>query len=253
MTALAHRIPILSTALFGDRKRHGLVPVPDDPHWIEWQARQYEFYIATQRQSAGLTVNRAGYKVMRHVDLDGARVLEIGPGNILHAEFWKGRPAHWTSIDYRENLLAVAAETLDGLAVPHTETVVDPSDRQLPFPDASFDLAVSFYALEHFHPLDDHLAEVCRVLKPGGRFVGAIPTEGGLAWGLGRYLTSKRWVEKHTTIDLMKVICWEHPNFADFIIDRLDAHFARERVGFWPFHLPVIDGNLIASFIHRKR
>lgn len=250
--ALAHRMPYLSRVLFGDREKYGLVPVGSDPDWLEWQARQYDFYMATQRQSAGLAVNRSGYKIMRHVDLDGKRVLEIGPGNILHSEYWRQKPAHWTSVDYRSNLLDIAAETLDRLGVPHDGVVVDPSERALPFEDGSFDVALSFYALEHFHPLGEHLAEIKRVLRPGGVVAGAIPCEGGLAWGLGRAVTSRRWVSKNAGFDLMKVICWEHPNFADQIIGELDRHFARERLSLWPLRLPVIDANLTASFVYRN-
>jgi hypothetical protein len=39
-----------------------------------------------------------------------------------------------------------------------------------------------------------------------------------MRWGLGRMVTSRRWFKAHTTIDLNKLICWEHPNFAPTVL-----------------------------------
>jgi SAM-dependent methyltransferase len=47
------------------------------------------------------------------------------------------------------------------------------SAERLPFPDTSFDLVTSRHAPHHFRDAAKFLAEVARVLKPGGRFVMA--------------------------------------------------------------------------------
>jgi len=247
------RLPrILSVPLFGDRERYGQVPDRNDPHWIEWNARQYEFYIASQRTSIGLRVNDAGYAIMKHAPIAGARVLEVGPANIRHSRHWSGMPSHYVGIDYRRELLAVTHRDLEALNLSHEEIVVDADDRKLPFADASFDLVVTFYALEHFYPLDDHLQELQRVLKPGGHLVGAVPCEGGLAWGGGRFLTSRRWLHRNTSVSMDKIICWEHPNFVDDILEGLGKRFSSKRVHLWPLGLPLPDVNLIASFVFQK-
>ena len=44
-----------------------------------------------------------------------------------------------------------------------------------PFPDAQFDACVSNYVLEHVEDPVVHLAEVCRVLRPGGVYVFRTP------------------------------------------------------------------------------
>jgi len=252
--AFAHRMPApLSKGLFGDRERFGKVPDVNDPSWQEWLKRDYDFYIANQRTSVGMVVNRAGYQIVAKADIGGKDVLEIGPGAIEHIPHWHGKPRHWTNYDIRADLLQVATQRISATGVPHTDVLAESGTDTLPFVDLSFDAVFTFYALEHIYPLDDHLAEIERVLKPGGQLVGGIPCEGGLAWGAGRMLTSRRWLRKHTTIDPDRLICWEHPNFADFILNRLEARFDRVHLAYWPLVVPSIDLNLIASFIFRKR
>ena len=124
--------------------------------------------------------------------------------------------------------------------------------HQLPFDDEQVDVVLSFYSLEHLHPLSTAVDEMIRVLRPGGALVGAIPAEGGLAWGFGRYLTSRRWLKRNTKIDPDKIICWEHPNFAEHVLQQLDNHLIRERLSFWPWKLPLVDVSLVISFVYRK-
>ena len=51
------------------------------------------------------------------------------------------------------------------------------SAAQLPFPDRSFAAVVSNCELEHIPPLDAALAEIARVLRPGGALVITVPSE----------------------------------------------------------------------------
>lgn len=251
--ALGHRLPgFLSKPLFGDRERFGLVADPEDPSWKEWQGRYMDFYMASQRTSVGLTVNRAGYKIVETIDLSGRKVLEIGPAAIEHINHWRGRPSHWVNFDVRSDLLELAAAKLESTGIPHEEVTGDAASEALPFADDTFDVVFTFFALEHIHPLEPHLREIHRVLRPGGVVVGCIPCEGGVAWGLGRFLTSRRWLLRNTSIDPNRVLCWEHANFADFILNSLDKQFERRHVRFWPLRVPVIDMNLVASFVHAK-
>ena len=47
--------------------------------------------------------------------------------------------------------------------------------EHLPFADASFDIVVSVWVLEHLETPENVFAEVARVLKPGGHFVFLTP------------------------------------------------------------------------------
>ncbi len=243
----------LRIPLWGDREKWGLMPNVTDPCWREWEQTYLDFYAANQRTCVGTTVNDAGYRVMSWIDMKGKRVLEIGPGDIRHMQFWNGRPSEYVLADIHEGMLEKAARKLEAGGVACRPLLLRRGEP-LPIGDASVDVVVSFYSLEHIHPLGSYLEQISRVLRPDGYLIGAIPAEGGLAWGLGRMLTSRRWFKKNTTIDPDKIICWEHPNFTDDIINELDRHFVRPRLAFWPMRfLPFIDANLIIRLLYQKR
>ena len=90
-------------------------------------------------------------------------------------------------------------------------------------------------------------------LKPDGLILGAIPNEGGLAWGMGRFLTSRRWIHTNTQIDYDKIICWEHPNFADKILDEMNKRFIQKDISYFPsIGLPSINLTLVTRFIYQN-
>src|SRR5690606_17752765 len=102
------------------------------------------------------------------------------------------------------------------------------------------------------HPFSRYLDGMLRVLRSGGILVGAIPAEGGLGWGLGRFLTSRRWLLRNTGIDPDKIICWEHPNFAEDILRHMDGQLVRRVLRYWPLGVPSLDLNLIVQFVFEK-
>ena len=238
--------------LWGDRERWGVEVDEYDRDWREWQTACHRFYHDNQRAGFGEVVNDAGYKVMSAVDLTGKRVLEIGPGDIRHLKYLKGLPEQYIIADISTHMMHLAQNSLARNSISY-ETLMIHRNQPLPLQDASVDVIVSFYSLEHLYPLEAYLHDMRRVLKPSGLLVGAIPAEGGLAWGLGRYLTSRRWLKNETTITPDKIICWEHPNFADEILHEMDCTFARVSVQYWPFRwLRLVDPNLIVQFVYRK-
>ncbi len=242
----------LRNPLWGDRERWGLTVNSTDPDWKRYQSALRDFYQATQRTGIGTTVNDAGYRVIADIDLAGKTVLEIGAGDIRHFQYWLGMPKKYLLADISPDMMEFAKARLEKHGVPH-ETLMLEREQPLPLADRSVDVIVSFYSLEHLYPLAPYLDEMLRVLKPGGTLIGAIPAEGGLAWGLGRLLTSRRWLKKNTLVDPDKIICWEHPNFADEILGVLDARLERQRVGYWPLPLlPLVDPNLIIRFQYRQ-
>jgi SAM-dependent methyltransferase len=240
--------------VWGDRKKFGLQPDVHDFDWKIWQDKAFnDFYPTTQQQGIGDRVSRMAYPVISRVDFGDKHVLEIGPGMIRHLPYIKSKPARYTICDINEDVLGMAEKQLKEAEIPCETIFLDrEGDNELPFSDESFDVVISFNSLEHLYPLDDYLFEIKRILKVGALLIGGIPCEGGLVWGLGRLLTTRRYVHKNYGINYDKIICWEHPNFADFIIERLDTHFEREHLKLHPFSCLPIDFNLVASFIYKQ-
>lgn len=119
-----------------------------------------------------------GEWIVSHYDLQpGERVLELGCGT---GSMWQGMemPAgcHVTLTDYSEGMLEAAKENTAHLGAQYA--VVDIQD--IPYPDASFDVAIANMMLYHVPDIARALQEIRRVLKPGGRFFAATFGDNGV-------------------------------------------------------------------------
>ncbi len=97
----------------------------------------------------------------------GGHVLEIGTGNGYGAEVIAPVAASLTSVD-KHPPREVPGE-YDNVSFRRMK--VPPLD----FPPASFDWVVAFQVIEHIKDDFGFLAEVNRVLKPGGKFIATTP------------------------------------------------------------------------------
>jgi SAM-dependent methyltransferase len=78
--------------------------------------------------------------------------------------------ARVTAVDPTPEMLTVAARLASQRGVTNVAYVQARADS-LPFPDATFDLAVSRFSIHHWPDPPAALREVARVLRPGGRAV----------------------------------------------------------------------------------
>ncbi len=97
----------------------------------------------------------------------GGRVLEIGTGSGYGVEIIAPHATHFTTIDKHTPPQGV----IRGESVEFRECNVPP----LPFEDNSFDCVISFQVIEHIKDDRTFVAEVMRVLRPGGLFVVSTP------------------------------------------------------------------------------
>jgi len=103
--------------------------------------------------------------VQKHLTPDSA-VLDMGCGRTGGIErFW------------REARVAVGIDPDHGSLVARGQgmPVLQGGGEHLPFADASFDMVVSVWVLEHLETPENVFAEIARVLKPGGHFVFLTP------------------------------------------------------------------------------
>jgi len=106
-------------------------------------------------------------------DVTGRRVLEIGCGSAPCARWLRSAGADVVALDLSAGMLARAAELnrVTGLAVP----LVQADAGALPLGGGTVDVACSaFGGLPFVADVDSVLAEVARVLRPGGRFVASV-------------------------------------------------------------------------------
>jgi SAM-dependent methyltransferase len=239
----------LNRILFGDRENFGPKPDLQDPDWVCWQKLYADFYKNTQKNRLGNIVNESGYTIFQSVDLTDKVVFELGPGILPHTKFWNGIPKEYIVADIKEDFLAATLSILNDNGIPSSGYIID---DKIPLPPESCDVVVSFYCLEHIHELRQYLHEINTILKPNGLLIGAIPAEGGVAWGFSRCISTRRYLIKHG-VNPDNITRWEHVNFSDEILKEMNAIFEPVQLSFWPLRLQSIDLNLVIKFIYRKK
>jgi ubiquinone/menaquinone biosynthesis C-methylase UbiE len=116
-------------------------------------------------------------------------VLEVGIGSGLNLAFYGAAVTHVTGIDPSPQLLAKARTR-----IAHTPVeLVEASAEELPFDARSFDSAVVTYSLCSIPDPARALAEVRRVLRPGGELVF-------VEHGLAPELRVQRWQRRLTPV-----------------------------------------------------
>ena len=110
-------------------------------------------------------------------DIQGKRVLEIGCGRGGFSKYLLEQGAHLTAADFSSAAIDITRRLLQD--APGCETLV--ADIQaIPYPDNYFDTVISLETLEHVPDPDKGLAELIRVVKPGGKIVITTPNYFGL-------------------------------------------------------------------------
>jgi ubiquinone/menaquinone biosynthesis C-methylase UbiE len=116
-------------------------------------------------------LEREGGAELRHDLLGNAhgRTLELGAGTGLNLDHYPVSVDDLVLTDPDPHMLTRLRHRL--AASGHGAQVVQASAERLPFPDGSFDTVISTWALCTVNDPEQSLAEIRRVLKPGGRFL----------------------------------------------------------------------------------
>ena len=109
------------------------------------------------------------HRTAAQVDLGGLRVLEVGCGHGGGASYLARTlgPASYTGLDRNRAGIAFCRRRHDisGVDFVHGDA------ERLPFPDQSFDAVVNVESSAAYPHFSLFLAEVARVLRPGGHFL----------------------------------------------------------------------------------
>ena len=104
--------------------------------------------------------------------VQGKRVLDYGCGSGYGSWQVAQRAVHVVGVDVAPDAVAHASDHFqaDNLSFE----AIDPA-RPLPFASESFDVVLSFQVFEHVRDTQKYLAEIARVLVPGGRMILVTP------------------------------------------------------------------------------
>jgi ubiquinone/menaquinone biosynthesis C-methylase UbiE len=139
--------------------------------------------------------------ILEHLgDLTGKRVLDIGCGKGRFA-----RIVHERNPGAEVCALDISVEMLK--FVPSPVRTAAGAMTELPFVDGAFDAAYATESLEHAVEIDRAVAEMCRVVKPGGRI--AVIDKNAEHWGRLETPEWEKWFSRKELERLLGKHCRE--------------------------------------------
>ncbi|MGK5742901.1 methyltransferase domain-containing protein [Micromonospora sp. URMC 103] len=142
-------------------------------------------------------------------DVAGRRILDVGCGAGPLLAALRDRGATVTGVDPSAKMLDLARQRLGGDAALHQGGL---GGDPLPFPDDAFDDVVACLVLHYLEDWKGPLAELRRVLVPGGRLIVAVnhPFVYHLIRPEGDYFATEQWSEDYVFNGQPAVLTYWH-------------------------------------------
>lgn len=139
-------------------------------HWAEIEPDRFDRYDQLFR----LDPARAAQQLAPVGVQDGETVLDFGCGpGYVSVELARLGAAHVHGVDLNADFVTRARQVVDEAGFTDRVTIHHSTDETVPLPDASVDRVYCKNVLEYVPDVDATLAEVARVLKPGGTLVAS--------------------------------------------------------------------------------
>jgi arsenite methyltransferase len=183
----------------------------------------------------------------------GERVLDVGSGpGLLVAEMTQavGPAGHVTGLDVSDAMLALAQRRCADLTGTGRASFVKADATALPFADGAFDVAVSTQVYEYVADVPTALAELHRVLRPGGRTLILDTDWDSVVWHatdakqMARLLAA--WMERFADPHLPRTLARRLRN-AGFQVDRRDV-LVLLNPEYDPNTYSIANGEIMADF-----
>lgn len=141
-------------------------------------------------------------------DVAGRQVLDAGCGSGPTFAALRDRGAVVTGIDASAGMLELARRRLGADADLRVADLADP----LPFPDAAFDDVIASLVLHYLEDWGPALAELRRVLRPGGRLIMSVnhPTVFKVLHPEADYFATTEWSDEYTFGDQSATLTYWH-------------------------------------------
>ncbi|WP_086826964.1 class I SAM-dependent methyltransferase [Allokutzneria sp. NRRL B-24872] len=141
-------------------------------------------------------------------DVAGRRVLDAGCGSGPIMASLRERGAEVSGFDFSATMVRLARERLGEDVDLRVADLTEP----LPYADGEFDDVVSALVLHYFEDWDAPLAELRRVLKPGGRLILAVnhPSVYKFIRPDGNYFEVEKWADDYVFAGQKAVLTYWH-------------------------------------------
>ena len=141
---------------------------PDNPLVVQWE------YASEERLAARNAAYRRLVEGVNAEELAFAAVAEAAPRSVVEAGPGMGELAERIAAELDAEVVAVdvSPRMVELTAARGVEAILG-DVQALPFDDGRFDCAVANWVLYHAADIDRAVAELWRVLRPGGRLVAA--------------------------------------------------------------------------------
>lgn len=152
---------------------------------------------ATVRQHGRRTADEAAAFLLPELT-PGMRLLDVGcgPGSITLGLAERLAPGEVVGLDLSAETLAAARQDAVTRGISNLR-YEEGSVYALPFSDASFDAVFAHQVLQHLQEPGTAIAEMLRVLRPGG-FVAVRDVD----WGTAAYWPSDPWIDRFIDVHL---------------------------------------------------
>lgn len=190
--------------------------------WVELQATVFsEFTYSTG--AAGYIQELGHREAVKYAPQGGMPwILEIGSGAshhlLTHGKNYPASARYINADANRSSLARARALWQQKHQANQSAFFVRASSYHLPFASHSINYALAIYVFEHLKHLDLAIQEFLRVVAQGGAWCMVLPTEGGLAWKLGRKLMYSRQIRQRYGINYDRMMAIEHCNTSDQVI-----------------------------------
>lgn len=140
-------------------------------HMFDDIAGRYDFL--NHFMSMGVDVQWRKKTLKLLLPLQPKTILDVatGTGDVAIMAHRMLKPEKIIGIDISEGMLALGREKVAKAGLNGTITLQQGDSETISFPDATFDAITAAFGVRNFENLEKGLAEMCRVLKPGGKAV----------------------------------------------------------------------------------
>ena len=175
---------------------------------IQAVERSYARWAPIYDRTFGAVTNVGRRRAAGIVTGFGGTVLEVGAGTGLALPHY-GAGVTVTGIDFSVEMLAKARARVETMGLTRIESLQRMDARAMDFPDASFDTVAAMHILSVVPEPERVMAEIARVLKPGGRVVIVnhfASTSGLMAWMERRMAALDNLLAWHTVFPRARVM-----------------------------------------------